>query len=74
MKFPCFATLQNIGEVNPRDFGFDDCSFDYEILFRAEGETVTVLREATDGYYDIELSCGTKYHAISRYHLVNFHN
>ena len=45
---------------------------DGEKLLEADGCAVRVLAEATDGYWDIELLDGTRFDAISWYHLEGF--
>lgn len=61
------AILQKVSEFDETDFALE--SEAYEHLLDATGTSVEVLCEATDGYYDIRLSDGTTYDAISGYHL-----
>lgn len=61
------ALLQYVDEVEPSDFALEQA--DYDRLCAAIGEEVILLREAADGYFDIALADGTKFDAISTYHL-----
>lgn len=70
------TTLRFISDSHSSDFG--EGEFGRQIstkLLRTQksGGVVRILREATDGYYDIELPDGTQVDAISWYHLVGYH-
>ena len=68
--YPKQAKLQNISHFSAEDFCLDE--FGYVILQEAEGSMVTVLGKSLDGYYDIMMSDGVHFDAISGHHLEGF--
>lgn len=53
-------------------YGVEDTLVDRLKQAEDEGETVRVLREGSDGYYDVQFEDGTLFPVLSWYHLEGF--
>lgn len=62
--------LQRVQELSASDFGLEQAAYEKLLAAQQNKMEIVALTLATDEYYDIELKDGSKYAAISSYHLV----